>query len=110
MSLDRAIEEIIQAAMARGEFDNLPGAGKPLNLDDYFSMPEDERMAWAMLRNAGYAPEEVQLLHDIEELKQKLSATEDEQSRQQIRKTMDNKVLAYNILMDRRRARRKPLK
>ena len=56
MSLERAIEEIIQAAMARGEFDNLPGKGKPLNLDDYFSLPEDERMALTMLRNAGYCP------------------------------------------------------
>lgn len=108
MSLDRVIEEIIQAAMARGEFDNLRGAGKPLNLDDYFSLPEDERMALTLLRNAGYAPEEVQLLRDIEELKQRLAATEDGEARQKLRKAMDDKVLAYNILMDRRRSRRKP--
>ena len=45
MSLDRVVEEIIQAAMARGEFDNLPGQGKPLNPEAYFALPEDERMA-----------------------------------------------------------------
>ncbi len=28
------IEEQIQEAVARGEFDNLPGTGKPLNLED----------------------------------------------------------------------------
>ncbi len=108
MSLDRVVEEIIQAAMARGEFDNLPGQGKPLNLEAYFALPEDERMAITMLRNAGYAPEEIQLLRDIAELKQKLAAAEDDASRRAISKTMDDKMLAYNILLDRRRARRKP--
>jgi len=53
MSLDRVVEEIIQAAMTRGEFDNLPGAGKPLDLDSYFAAPEDLRMARAMLKSAG---------------------------------------------------------
>ncbi len=31
--IDRIVEQQIQAAMARGEFDDLPGAGKPLDLD-----------------------------------------------------------------------------
>jgi hypothetical protein len=30
----QSVEEKIRAAQARGEFDNLPGAGKPLNLGD----------------------------------------------------------------------------
>ena len=59
MSLDRVVDEMIRDAMARGEFDNLPGAGKPQNLDSYFAAPEDLRMAWSVLRNAGYLPEEV---------------------------------------------------
>lgn len=31
--LDRIVEQKIAAAVARGEFDDLPGAGKPLDLD-----------------------------------------------------------------------------
>ena len=108
MSLDRAIEEIIQAAMARGEFDNLPGQGKPLNLDAYFSLPEDERLAITMLRNAGYVPDEVQLLRDIEELKQKLVAASDAEEQARIKKTLDSKVLALDIALERRRTRRRP--
>jgi len=35
MSLDRPVAEMIREAMARGKFDNLPGHGKPHNLDSY---------------------------------------------------------------------------
>ena len=59
MSFDRAIEEIIQAAMARGEFENLKGAGKPQDHSEYFSMPEEDRLAFAVLKNSGFVPPEV---------------------------------------------------
>jgi hypothetical protein len=106
MSLERAIEEIIQAAMARGEFDNLPGKGKPLNLDDYFSLPEHERMALTMLRNAGYLPEEVQLLKDANELKKKLALTTNPEEKAKLKQALDDKVLAYHVAMERRARRR----
>lgn len=61
MSLEQLVEEIIQDAMARGEFDNLPGASKPLNHDAYFALSEDERLTCTALKNAGYVPEEVAL-------------------------------------------------
>ena len=39
--------------MARGEFDNLPGAGRPLDVEDYDPlMPPEARMAWRILKNA----------------------------------------------------------
>lgn len=31
--------------MEQGVFDNLPGAGKPLDLEEYFAIPEEMRMA-----------------------------------------------------------------
>ena len=40
----RGIEELIKNAMARGEFDNLPGKGQPLDLSAHFAAPEDVRM------------------------------------------------------------------
>jgi DnaJ family protein C protein 28 len=30
---ERLVEDLIQESMARGDFDNLPGAGKPLKKD-----------------------------------------------------------------------------
>ena len=106
MSLDRLVEEIIREAMARGEFDDLPGKGKPQNLDDYFALPEDERMALKLLRDAGFVPEEVQLLKDIDELKKALAAAAEDDEKARLKKALDEKTLAFNVVMDRRRARK----
>ena len=61
-------EGAIRSAIERGEFDNLKGKGNPLNLNEYFDTPEDIRLGYTLLKNAGYVPEEVQLLNQIEEL------------------------------------------
>jgi hypothetical protein len=45
MSIDRIVEAAIQEAIARGEFENLPGQGKPVDLTEYFNTPEDVRVA-----------------------------------------------------------------
>lgn len=57
--------------MARGEFDNLKGRGKPLDLNAYFNTPEDLRMAFAMLKSNDFVPEEVEMLNEIAKLKRK---------------------------------------
>ena len=62
MNLDKIVEEMIKKAQERGEFDDLPGKGKPIDLTEYFEMPEEVRVAQAMLKNAGMAPREVDLL------------------------------------------------
>jgi hypothetical protein len=46
--MSKSSDEIIQEAMQRGEFENLPGKGKPLNLSDYFNTPEDVRLAYSI--------------------------------------------------------------
>jgi hypothetical protein len=57
--LDFIAERVIQEAIARGELDDLPGAGRPLELDDDALVPEELRLAYRILKNAGYVPEEV---------------------------------------------------
>jgi hypothetical protein len=52
-------ERKIEEALARGELDDLPGAGEPLDLDDDALVPEDLRMAYRILKNAGFVPQEV---------------------------------------------------
>ena len=49
MFSEKLIEEIIREAMEKGEFDNLPGKGKPLDLDAYFATPEDVRLGYSVL-------------------------------------------------------------
>ena len=52
-------ERRIEKAIARGEFDDLPGAGRPLELDDVDPLlPEELRLAYRILKNAGFAPAE----------------------------------------------------
>ena len=62
------IEQRIREAVARGEFDDLPGAGRPLDLDDDLLVPEDVRVAHRILKNAGYVPPEAQQLGEINQL------------------------------------------
>lgn len=53
-------EQKINEAMARGEFDNLPGTGRPLEIEDLSDVPEDLRMAYKILKNAGCAPPDIE--------------------------------------------------
>ncbi|MGH9826057.1 MAG: DUF1992 domain-containing protein, partial [Blastocatellia bacterium] len=53
MSFEKLVEEKIREAIKSGEFDNLPCAGKPLSLDDYFSSPEELRLTYSALKGAG---------------------------------------------------------
>ena len=58
LALELLAEKRIAQAIERGEFDHLPGQGKPLDLEEDPMVPEDLRMAYRILRNAGYAPAE----------------------------------------------------
>jgi hypothetical protein len=53
-------ERKIAEAIARGELDDLPGAGRPLDLDDDAMIPEELRLAHRILKNAGYVPPELE--------------------------------------------------
>jgi DnaJ homolog subfamily C member 28 len=58
------IDEQIHEAQARGDFDNLPGSGKPLDLDEN-PFSGDRVMAYSLLKQNGYAPPEVELAKEI---------------------------------------------
>jgi len=78
---DLIAEAKIAEAMRDGAFDNLPGAGRPLDLDDDLLVPEELRMAYRILRNAGYVPPEVEARKEAADLRQLLLATADEPAR-----------------------------
>jgi hypothetical protein len=63
--LDFLVEQKLLEAVSRGEFDDLPGAGRPLDLDDDPLVPEDLRLAYRILKNAGFVPPEVQSQNEI---------------------------------------------
>jgi DnaJ family protein C protein 28 len=51
---ERIAEQIIKKAMAEGRFEGLNGYGKPLDLNENPFEPEEQRLAFHILRNSGY--------------------------------------------------------
>ena len=103
MSIESAIEQKIKEAMARGEFDNLPGSGKPLDLDAYFNTPEDLRMAFSMLKSNDFVPEEVEIFKEIAEISEKLKISTDDSEVNALTKKLNDRKLGLRLLLDKRR-------
>jgi hypothetical protein len=74
-------EKRIEQAQQNGEFDNLPGSGRPLEIEDVSLVPEELRMAYKILRNAGCLPPELAERKEINRLADLLEHCEDEQER-----------------------------
>jgi uncharacterized protein YutE (UPF0331/DUF86 family) len=93
-------------AIAKGEFNNLPGKGKPLDLDAYFATPEDLRMGYSILKSADVVPEEMELLKQIEDLKKSLDSRTSQVEKRAIQKQLSEKITNFNMRMERYRKRR----
>jgi Domain of unknown function (DUF1992) len=100
--LAKIAEQKIREAMERGDFDNLSYHGKPLKLDDLTGVPAHLRMGYKILKNAGILPEEMQLKKEIVSLQDLLDACYDATERSTIEKQMNEKVLRYNMMMEKR--------
>lgn len=107
MSFEKAVEAIIKEAQERGDFDNLKGKGQPIDLNAYFETPEDLRLAYTALKNAGIISPEVELLQEIAALKERLTSTYEEVQRSRIKKLISEKQLQFNIMMERQKKHRK---
>ena len=94
-------ERKIREAMARGEFDNLAGAGKPLPEEDLSGVPEELRMAYKVLKNAGCLPPEVELRKEIVSLRDLVRSTEDDEERQKRSKVLQFKLLKLEMMRNR---------
>ena len=106
MSLGKFIEEQIRNAIEAGEFDNLEGAGKPLDLNAYFNTPEDVRMGYSVLKSAKVVPEEVDRLKEIGEIKEKIKTLVDEDEKRKLTNILNEKTLALTLLMERNKRRK----
>ena len=100
MSFQKSVDEKIEEAIARGEFDNLPGKGEPLDLDAYFATPEHLRMGYSILKNADIIPEEIELLKQIEGLKQSLDSSITPTEKEALRRQLSEKLTNLNMRME----------
>ena len=99
--LQRIAEQRILEAQREGAFDNLPGMGKPLELEDLSWVPEDLRIGYHVLKNAHVLPPEVELLKDIHSLEDLLKHVEDEDERRSLAKTIQWNMIRLDILKRR---------
>jgi hypothetical protein len=107
MPFSRIAETRIREAIEQGEFKNLPGAGKPLDLEEYFSAPADMRMAFSILKNANCVPAEVALLKEISRLQQAIAVAPDAGNQQQLQRALVDRQTELAIVLERGRLRQK---
>ena len=71
MDDDNPVENKITDAMERGDFDNLPGIGKPLRFEQDRLMPQEFRLAYRIMRDNDVQPDWVVLQREIDQLIQR---------------------------------------
>ena len=94
---DKIAEERIREAIERGEFDDLPGKGKPLNLEDDSHLPPDLRLAYKILKNADCLPPELELRKEIRTTEALLAGIQDTQEKYKQMKKLNYLVMKLNM-------------
>jgi len=97
----RIAEQRILEAQRNGAFDNLPGKGRPLELDDLSWVPEELRVGYHVLKNAHVLPPEAELRKDIHTLEDLIKHIEDEGERRALAKSIQWKMIRLDMLKRR---------
>jgi hypothetical protein len=101
--IDALVEARIREALATGALDDLPGAGKPLVLDDFPGLTPEARMEALLLRTLGEVSEEVLLLREIRADRERIAAATDEAERERLRARVRDKAETVGKLFEERR-------
>jgi len=64
--MPKSVDDIIRRAMEEGQFDNLPGKGKPLQLDENPYEDAEWRTAYHILKSSGFTLPWIETLREIE--------------------------------------------
>jgi hypothetical protein len=94
----KLVEEKIQEAIRRGDFDNLPGCGEPLQLEDDSHLPDDLRLAYKVLKNADCLPPELQLRKDIRQTEELLAGIQDTREKYRQMKKLNFMIMKLNMI------------
>lgn len=95
------VEKRIKEAQERGDFDNLPGQGQPIQLEDDSHIPEDMRLVYKILKNADCIPPELQLRKEIRQMEDMLEGIPDEKEKYRQIKKINYKILQINLMRNR---------
>ena len=91
-------ERRINEALEKGEFDDLPGRGEPLPLEDDSHVPEDLRLAYKVLKNADCLPPEIELRKEIRQMEDMLESIPDEKEKYRQIKRINVKITQLNMM------------
>lgn len=98
---DKLVEQRIREAQEAGEFEDLEGEGRPVNLEAYFNTPEELRAGYALLKNAGGLPQEAALVKELNETTARLEACRDERERERLQRLVHELQLKYDLWVER---------
>jgi Domain of unknown function (DUF1992) len=88
-TIDEQIAQSLREAQRSGELQSAPSWGKPLDLDDgYAQTPEELRMAFKALKDAGFAPPEVETMKQIAALREVIAADPEAPQAEAMRRRM----------------------
>ena len=96
-AFDKIAEKKIREAMDNGEFDNLPGSGKPLELEDDRHLPQDIRLAHKILKNADCLPPELELRKEIFTIEEMLDGVRDTKEKYRQIKKLNYLIMKLNM-------------
>jgi hypothetical protein len=94
---EKIVEERIKQSLEKGEFDNLPGAGKPLP-DEDTSIPEELRLAYKILKNAGCLPPEIELKKKIAETRDLMEGMTETAEKHRMLKKLNFLIMKFNSM------------
>lgn len=94
---DKIADERIRQAMERGEFDELPGKGKPLELEDDSHLPADLRISYKILKNADCLPPELELRKEIVNTQALLSGIQDTREKYRQMQKLNYLIMKLNM-------------
>ncbi len=95
---EKIVEQRIKEAMENGEFENLPGKGKPILIEDDSHVPEDLRLAYKLLKNADCLPPELLEKKEILQMEDMLASVPDEKERYKLIKKINFKIMKLNVM------------
>lgn len=98
----RIAEQKIAEAIKRGELNHLPGAGKPLVIEDLSHVPEDLRASYKILKNSGYLPPELELQQECVSLEQMIQLCQTAEDKDQWIKKLTEKQIKLRIMLEKR--------
>ena len=94
-------ERRITEAIREGRLETKSWHGKPLPRDDDHLVPQELRMAYKLLKNAGYLPPEIETKKEIQKLEELIAATEDEHVRVKQMKKLNLLLMKLGTLRKR---------